>query len=526
MNKEKKTISELIRYYRVYVKHMTQEEFATEYCGVATRTLQTWESGEKLPSIKSLRLAFKDNMDMLDEAIELREQALIDQEIVADENEFLLDIFKLNENIKDNARRWTSINNVIPANNIGPVKVLGDNFMVPVDEKGNMITRNGKHNGNTLVVGGVVGRDNKERYILPNIINNLGKKNFIWADCDYTYDKLQILMPGYDIVYLSSKEESDSYNPFNYITCQKDIIDLADSFCDTNVRINSNEQKIGMGDPYFSIAQENLLYALFTYVYTAVPKNEQSLEVLYSIYKSFKNLSDVKDFVTELKKADPENSALGYFKVFLNSSPKTVERVFMSIDTMFNFCSSTNMLNKINNSTFNIEDIFTKDNQAVIISHDFIDNIKPVANMLILQLIKCGYYIQDKTDINNKIVDIYFDEFGSNYYGFLPYCMATSRNHKMNIHILIFSLEQCDAIYDNFGAIAANCATKVIMSVADYSDAEAICEQYSKKSSESLIDPGDLLAMRSDDQLVFIMTYEPIKIKKAEIDDELFRKLL
>ena len=426
----------------------------------------------------------------------------------------------------------------------GPSKVLGKDFLIPEDEKGNLIVEKGILNGNTIVLG-ASGCGKTYMYIRPNIKANLGKKNFIWIGCAYGLDEVKDMMPGYDIKYLSvpNKKGNVTYNPFKYVSNKTDLIDLVNTILDY-INIKHPQTNINK-DPFYEEAKKILLQAILTYAYFTIPKNELSFTSVCNILKDILQAENKHDCIQKmidiLSEKNPDDNSIGSFKTLLTIPSKTLDATFKSMFPLY-ISLHDEISNIFDVDTLNITDIFTKGNQAIIVPlYGLLDyiNYNYIVNILVQQIFNQCYASYEMADFKNKLVDVYLDEFGSyNFNNFLPFALSMARNYGINVHIILQALMQGYARYDKaFDIIMANCDTKIFMGSPCIEDARIIYDKYFESNPTSIIvdttktknalkcrkhkayimSPDNLEQLDPADQLVFIKSYEPILTKKPRV---------
>ena len=431
---------------------------------------------------------------------------------------------------------WTTPKDVTETKNIeGSAKVLGKDFLIPENKKGNLVTKNGILNGNTIVLG-AIGSGKTYMYIKPNIKANLGKKNFIWVGCGYSLDELKDLMPGYDIKYLSmpNKEGNVSYNPFKYVSNKADLIVFANAIFDY---IDAKYPQTNInGDPFYESVRKILLQAILTYAYLTIPKDKLSFTSICNVLENMLQAKNKHDYIQKiidtLNKKEPD-SEIEIFTALLNTPPKTLDAAFKSIFPLYATLYG-GISNIFDVDTLNIMDIFTKDNQAIVVPcNSFDTEYNYITSILVEQILNQRYMSYESPGFKNKLVDLYLDEFANyDFNSFLPYAISTNRNYGINIHIMLQTLSQGYKKYNDFDIITANCDTEVYMGSQSYEDAEIICNEYLKNTPAFIVNasktksilreayimtPDELLQLNPNNQLVFIRTYNPMQIEKAKI---------
>lgn len=111
--------------------------------------------------------------------------------------------------------------------------------------------------------------------------------------------------------------KSMHYNPFSYISCEKDILKLV------TVLIANTKGEGKSGDDFWVKAETLLYTALIGYIYYEAPKNEQNFSTLVEMInamevreddESFKNAVDL--LFDALEQKDPDHFAVRQYKKY------------------------------------------------------------------------------------------------------------------------------------------------------------------------------------------------------------------
>lgn len=177
-----------------------------------------------------------------------------------------------------------------------------------------------KRNLNALVVGGS-GAGKTRFYAKPNVMQ---------CNCSYiiTDPKSEILRStghllkakGYDVrVFdLINPEASMCYNPFRYISDDKDVLKLISNLIKNTTPKGSHES-----DPFWVKAETALLQALMLYLIKEAPEDEQNFAMILEMIAS----ADVREedesyqgpldlLFERLEARDPQSIAVKQYKVF------------------------------------------------------------------------------------------------------------------------------------------------------------------------------------------------------------------
>ena len=177
-----------------------------------------------------------------------------------------------------------------------------------------------KRNLNVLVVGGS-GAGKTRGYAKPNIMQ---------ANCSYivTDPKGEILRStghllktkGYDVrVFdLITPEASMCYNPFRYISDDKDVLKLISNLIKNTTPKGSHES-----DPFWTKAETALLQALMLYLIQEAPEDEQNFAMILEMIASAEVREEDESYQSpldllfeRLEARDPSSIAVKQYKVF------------------------------------------------------------------------------------------------------------------------------------------------------------------------------------------------------------------
>ena len=125
--------------------------------------------------------------------------------------------------------------------------------------------------------------------------------------------------------------KSMHYNPFSYISCEKDILKLV------TVLIANTKGEGKSGDDFWVKAETLLYTALIGYIYYEAPKNEQNFSTLVEMInamevreddESFKNAVDL--LFDALEQKDPDHFAVRQYKKYKLAAGKTAKSILIS----------------------------------------------------------------------------------------------------------------------------------------------------------------------------------------------------
>lgn len=181
-----------------------------------------------------------------------------------------------------------------------------------------------RRNLNVLIVGGS-GAGKTRFYAKPNIM----QCNTSRVIADPKGEMLRATAPlllekGYDVKVfnLINPENSDGYNPFNYIRTDEDVIKLI-----SNLIQNTTPKNAQQSDPFWEKSEIALDSALMLYLLHEAPPEEQNFETLMFLIENAAAMEDDEEYKSpvdilfeELEYNYPEHIAVKQYKIFKQAS--------------------------------------------------------------------------------------------------------------------------------------------------------------------------------------------------------------
>ena len=192
-----------------------------------------------------------------------------------------------------------------------------------------------KRNLNVLVVGGS-GAGKSRSYAIPNIMQ---------CNCSMvvTDPKAELLRKtggllekkGYEVrVFdLIHPDTSFGYNPFEYVTDDKDVLKLI-----TNLIRNTTPKGAQSSDPFWEKSETALLQALMLYLLHEAPPEEQNFAMIMEMLASAQVKEDDEDYESpldilfeRLEMRDPESIAVKQYHIYKQAAGKTAKSILISV---------------------------------------------------------------------------------------------------------------------------------------------------------------------------------------------------
>lgn len=354
-----------------------------------------------------------------------------------------------------------------PVNN----KVLSEHLRLSFD------TRMTRLNNNAIIIGGS-GTGKTLLMILSNILN-CGSQSFIF--CDPKGELLRdtgnyLEAKGYRIVVLNlvDMENSDCYNPFQYIRKDEDVIKLIN-----NLMANTTPKDAHKGDPFWERSEGMLLQSLMYYVWYEYPKQGKTanfrglLELLNmaQVQENPKEQSELDKLMFQLPETHP---ALITYKKVKSGAADTIRSIIITANSRLSYLQNPNVLRILDKDEMNIpflgEGVFENPDRKTALFCVVPDSDKSynfIVGLLYTQIFQELYYIADHKYGGRLPVPVSFwmDEFANTA---LPdsFCevLSTMRSREISCNIIIQNLAQIKALFkDTWETVTGNCDSFVYL---------------------------------------------------------------
>ena len=229
-------------------------------------------------------------------------------------------------------------------------KILSEHLRISTD------TRKTGLNNNVLIIGGS-GAGKTFYVVKPNGYNC--SSSFIFCDPkgELLRDVGQYLQDqGYRILVLNlvNMDESDSYNPFEYIRSDEDVVKLI-----TNLIANTTPKDAHESDPFWTKAESMYLQAIMYYVWYEYPKQGKTpnfrgvLDLLNKakIPENEKELSELDVLMYALPEDHP--ALINYNKV-RRGATDTVRSIIISANSRLAYMQNEKVLRILDHDDVNI----------------------------------------------------------------------------------------------------------------------------------------------------------------------------
>ncbi len=334
-------------------------------------------------------------------------------------------------------------------------------------------------NKNILIFGGAGSRKSRG-YVMPNILQMLG--SYVITDpkgelYDMTAGFLRA--NGYDVKVLNlvNPDCSDTYNPLFHVKTNIDV-DIISHAIIENTNAGSKPE-----DPFWPLAERALLNSCIYYMLSKCPPEEQSLSSCLSLVRSGADFDLMDNMFMELPF---EHMGRKNYETFRLAVDKTRAGVLVGLATRLNPFDTPEIASLMSSNNIDIEGLGKKKTAIFCITPDSHSTFNFIATMFYGQVLQRLYDVADKNG-GSLDVPVFFmlDEFANT--GRIPdfnQKISTSRSRKINISIILQSLDQLIELYkDTYENIISNCDTQIFMG----SQALKTCEYISKSLGEATI---------------------------------------
>lgn len=394
-------------------------------------------------------------------------------------------------------------------------------------------------NGNILVIGGS-GAGKSASFVIPNALQMLG--SYVFTDPKgELYDRTAGFFKknGYDVhvINLQDPRYSDGYNPLSHIRGTLDV--------DTIVKIVSKKEggDKKSSDPFWDQTSEALLKAVIYYILLNRPPEEHSFASCLALLRlgGENEGEELKNLFMNLPFENPARRA---FETIRLGSDKTFANILVSLAAKLDAFDSEEITAMTSTNTIEFKDLVDKKSVLYFITPATNDTYNFLMNIFFSQMLDRLYeYADSKGGSLPTPLFLILDEFAN--IGRIPrfeQILSTCRSYRINISIILQSIDQLIAIYDEKVTenIMANCSTHLFLG----SNAQKTLETFSKQLGEktitrdnvsrstdkdahfsgrsysdqimarALMTPDELRRMDTNECIIFVQAMKPIKAQK------------
>lgn len=394
-------------------------------------------------------------------------------------------------------------------------------------------------NGNILVIGGS-GAGKSASFVIPNAMQLLG--SYVFTDPKgELYDRTAGMFKekGYKVhvINLAEPRYSDGYNPLAHIRSTLDV--------DTIVKIISKKEggDSKSNDPFWDQTSEALLKAVIYYIMFKRPQEEWSLASCLALVRlgGENEGEDLRNLFMALPFDDPARKA---FETIRLGSEKTFSNILVSLAAKLEAFDSKEIVALTSTNTIEFEDLVNEKSVLYFITPATNDTYNFLMNIFFSQMFDRLYeYADTKGGKLPTPLFLILDEFAN--IGRIPrfeQILSTCRSYRINISIILQSIDQLIAIYDEKVTenIMANCSTHLFLGTNAQKTLETFSKQLGEKTitrdsiskstdkdskfsgrsysdqamARALMTPDELRKMSTEDCIIFVQAMKPIKAQK------------
>lgn len=426
------------------------------------------------------------------------------------------------------------------------------------DDKSNLIfsenmrlgfnTRKTRVNLNTLVVGGS-GSGKTRFYAKPNLM----QCNASFIVSDPKGEMLRATAPllleqGYDIKVfdLINPENSDGYNPFQYLHTDNDAIKLIN-----NLIQNTTPKNASQNDPFWEKSEIALDTALMLYLMHEAPPEEQNFETLMYLIENAAAKEDDEDYQNPtdmlfeaLEEQNPDHIAVKEYKVFKQAGGKTAKSILISAAVRLAAFNLPQIAKMTSHDDLDLGSLGERKRAIFCVIPDNDNSFNYLVGMLYTQAFQELYYKADHEHGGELPIPVHLimDEFANvalpdNFERIL----ATMRSRKISVSIIIQNMAQLKALFkDSWENITGNCDTFLYLGGNEQSTHEYISKMLGKETLDTrtrgitkgshgssntnyqntgreLLTLDEVRLLDNSNALVFIRGMKPVIDKKYDI---------
>lgn len=372
-------------------------------------------------------------------------------------------------------------------------KSFDRNMLFTQTERMTLDTRVTFRNNNVLVIGGS-GSGKTRFYVKPNLMQM--HSSYVVTDPKGTILKecgKMLVENGYKVKVLDliKMDQSDKYNPFNYIKEEKDILKLI-----TNLITNTNSPQSKSSGDFWEKSEIALLQALFGYVFFEGALEERNIGTVLQMIRLAEVREDDEDFQSpldimfeELKSQNPDHFACKQYDIFKLAAGKTAKSILVSLGVRLSPFYIQSLENLVSEDTIGLDTIGSEKTALFVIIPDSDRTFNFVAAIMYQQLFDILFYKADNEYDGRLPIHVRFllDEFAN--IGQIPnfeIYIATMRSREVSVNVVLQNVAQLKAVYkDHWETITGNCDTLLFLGGKEQSTLEYISKMIGKTTIDN-----------------------------------------
>ena len=364
-------------------------------------------------------------------------------------------------------------------------KILTQNVRIGLDGKKH------RRNLNVMVVGGS-GAGKTRFYAKPNIMQGntsfviLDPKGELLRDTGFLLKEKGYAVKVLDLINM---ENSDYYNPFEYLDSENDVQRLVTNLFKATTPKGSQSQ-----DPFWDTAASMLLLALIFYLRDRAPPEEQNFSTVMEMLRygdvkedNDKYASPLDILFKRLEMESPEHIAMKYYKNYRSGAAKTIKSIQVTLASKLEKFNLKNLADLTMTDELELSSMGEKKTALFALIPDNDSSFNFLVSILYTQLFQQLFYAADHKYGGSLPVHVHFvlDEFANiSLPSDFDKLLSTMRSRGVSVSIILQNIAQLKALYEKeWESITGNCDTFLFLGGNEPSTAKLISESYLGKST-------------------------------------------
>lgn len=343
-------------------------------------------------------------------------------------------------------------------------------------------------NNNVLVVG-TSGSGKTRSIVTPNILQAEG--SYIIVDPKGNlHEKYAAYLrkKGYRVRKLNFADPGDpnscTYNPFEYIRNEQDILKLAHMM----VKSDNRSGRSYSSDPFWDEAAELLLISIIAYLYEHDTKDHRNLQNIFNLLQKCdieENYSDRRNSLDylfdKIGKQDPDDFSYRTYKRFRQAASRTLMSILITLSAKLGVFDTSEIRRLFEKDSVHIKGMGCTKTALFVVVSDTDRSMDMMVNVFFTQAMNELCRVADSMRDNRLPVDVRFilDDFATNVRieGF-PRMIASIRSRGISAMLMIQAEAQLRNAYNDDGrTIIGNCDTYVYLGGNDVDTAVNIAKR-------------------------------------------------
>ena len=371
--------------------------------------------------------------------------------------------------------------------------IFSTNMIMTNEQCLNMDDRATRRNNNVAVLG--ASGTGKSRFYVKN---NLLQVNCSYIVTDPAGELLEstrdfFFKAGYKIKVfnLVDMDESDTYNPFEYLKSDEEALTLVETLI-TNTNRGGKSP-----DPFWENAESALLQIFFLYLRHIDSKSEEDAPNLPNVKYLLstatpdpeKGRTELEQMISDFKLLHGEdNVVVRSYDAYKSIDPegKTAQSLVVTAQNALNSFILPAVVKLTSTDSLELDQISEEKTILYVITPADKSTFNFLAGVLYTQLFQILYRTAESKPGKRLKVPVRFilDEFAN--VGQIPEFekkLATMRKYSISCNIILQNIGQLKAIYkDNWETILGNCDSKIFLGGSDDSTVDYICKSLGKET--------------------------------------------